>query len=316
MRMTRTSAVARHDSATTIAAKTSAMFSYERKMIGPLMRPRPCSTVLRYPCWVKTESQRIPAARSDMASANGSASSRHRRALILPTATELLHLTGTARGAVRTPAFRARVGHGLLKQRGLLAQHRLDVLVLDDDALERVDHRLVEVAALRSEPHRQRHRLRVLRRRLLGHSVGLELETRIEVARDVDLHDGEEAVLTQRGDLRARLQEVIDQRLRAFLVRRRLRDAQPDEYGHEVPALRARGRGHGHEVVRLRLEHVDEPRGVVEADPDLFGLQRVLHEGIRGGLRIRVLPQVLDRLPHRLGVSALVSGHETAGVRR
>ena len=54
---------------------------------------------------------------------------------------------------------------------------------------------------------------------------------------------------------------------------------------------------------------------MIEADPDLLRLQRLLHEGVRRRLRVRVLPELLDRGPHRLGVGALVRRHEPARVR-
>src|SRR6266480_3703947 len=99
------------------------------------------------------------------------------------------------------------------------------------------------------------------------------------------------------------------------LVRRRLRDTETYHDAHVVAALRAGGRGNGHEVVRLRLEDVDEPSDVVDAEPDITRLKRLLEPRVSGRLRIRVLPELLHVVPHRRSVRALVCRDEAAGVR-
>ena len=68
IRMSRTMAVARQDSAITIALRIPGTFSNERKMIGCWITPALWSALFRYPRSVKTASQRMPAARSEIAS--------------------------------------------------------------------------------------------------------------------------------------------------------------------------------------------------------------------------------------------------------
>src|SRR5207247_10008222 len=73
-----------------------------------------------------------------------------------------LHLAGTARRSVRTPAFRVCFCDRLLHKDRLLAQYCVDRLVLDDDADEGVGNRLVEIIALRAQSDRQGNDLGIL----------------------------------------------------------------------------------------------------------------------------------------------------------
>src|SRR5438105_6513084 len=208
-------------------------------------------------------------------SANGrNRSVRVRISSPLAFALRSLHLAGAGRSTVRAPALDVPVIHGLLDDRRLLVEHGLNGLVLHDDPHERVGDRLVELTALRAEADRQRNDLRFLRVRLLGDGVGLELQALIQIRWHRRVHDGEEAVLAQGDDLSFGLEAVVDQRLRAALVRRGLRDSEADHDAHVVAALGTGGRGDGHEVVRLGLEDVDEPREVVESEPDGTRLER------------------------------------------
>src|SRR5438874_9917062 len=143
-----------------------------------------------------------------------------------PSALSSLHLAGAGRRSIGAPALDVAVVHRFLDDRRLLVEHGLNGLVLHDDPHERVGDRLVELTALRAEADRQRNDLRVLRVRLLGDGIGLELQALIQIRWHLHVHDREEAVLPERDDLGLGLEQVIDQRLRAALVRRGLRDPE------------------------------------------------------------------------------------------
>src|SRR5881409_2014561 len=116
------------------------------------------------------------------------------------------HLAGTARSPVGTPALRVGLVDRLLNERALLVEHRLDWLAFDRDPYECVRDRLVEIVALGTQPHRQRHYLGVLRIWLLGDRVGFKLEALVEVVGELHIDNREEAVLTQSYELGLRLQ--------------------------------------------------------------------------------------------------------------
>ena len=203
-----------------------------------------------------------------------------------------------------------------MNDRALLVEHRWYGFVLQDDAHERVGDRLVELPALGAEADGQRNDLRVFRAGLLGHRICFELQALVEVRRHRDADNREEAVLAEREDLGLGLEQVIDERLRAGLVRRGLRDAESDHDTHVIPALRAGRCRDGDEVVRLRLQNIDEPGDVVDAEPDLTRLQRLRKLRVGRRLRVRVLPKLLHVVPHRDRVRALVCRDEPACVRR
>src|SRR5438309_7707283 len=79
-----------------------------------------------------------------------------RRAFASSSPLRSLHLAGTTRRPIRTPAFRVGVGDRLLDQRRLLVQHGLDRLVLQDDPNKRVYEGVVELVALGAESDGQR----------------------------------------------------------------------------------------------------------------------------------------------------------------
>src|SRR3989442_8697198 len=184
------------------------------------VKPPPSAITARMSAWII--GMRMRSARNATAgrrSANGR--SRSARARILPPPRSL-HLARAARRPVGAPALRVRIGDRLLDDGALLVQHGLDRLVLHDDPHERVRDRGVELSALRAEPDRQRNDLGVLRVRLLGDRVRLELEPLVEIVGQLHVDDREEAVLAQRDELGLGLEKMVDERLTAGTVGRRL----------------------------------------------------------------------------------------------
>src|SRR5450759_3041165 len=215
----------------------------------------------------------------------------------VPDTARLLDLARSLARRVRQPARGLGGGEDPLEGRHPALQHGGRILPADHDLLEGVLEHLVVRATLVAEPHGQERRQRVASRLLRGDRIGLRLQARAEVARQAGADDREERDARQRRRLGLRLQQVLDQLLRPRDVRGGCRDGEADDDRHEGLALWPGRDREGDEGLGI-LERVDETRDVVPGDPYLARLERLLHEAIRRGLRVHVLPGLLHPGPH------------------